>query len=48
MRPMAHEAEGSRGHSAAHLVIVEDGVSHGVLARHCGGPQLLHEEHLVG
>lgn len=33
---------------AAHLVVVEDGVGHGVLPWHCGGPQLLHEEHLVG
>lgn len=32
----------------AHLVIVEDGVGHGVLPWDCGGPQLLHEEHLVG
>lgn len=38
----------NRGHSGAHLVIVEDGVGHRVLAWHCGGPQLLHEEHLVG
>ena len=33
---------------AAHLVIVEDGIGHGVLPWHRGGPQLLHEEHLVG
>lgn len=49
--PQSHQmggprSRGSRG--AAHLVIVEDGVGHGVLAWHCGGPQLLHEEHLVG
>lgn len=35
-------------HWADHLVIVEDGVGHGVLPWHRGGPQLLHEEYLVG
>ena len=30
------------------LVVVEDRVGHGVLPRHHVGPQLFHEEHLVG
>lgn len=33
---------------ATHLVVVEDGVSHGVFPWHRVGPQLLHEEHLIG
>lgn len=30
------------------LVVVKDGVSEGVLPWNCVGPQLLHEEHLIG
>lgn len=46
-----HAARGGysrRAALAAHLVVVEDGIRHGVLPWHRGGPQLLHEEHLVG
>lgn len=42
------DATTAERHWAAHLVIVENGIGHGVLPWHCGGPQLLHEEHLVG
>ena len=34
--------------SAVYLMVVEDEVSIDVLSRHSVGPQLFHEEHLVG
>lgn len=42
------EAATTERGEGAHLVIVEDGIGHWVLPGHCGRPQLLHEEHLVG
>ena len=34
--------------SESDLVVVKDGVCEGILPWDCDGPQLLHEEHLVG